>query len=63
MDDTSRFLSFIAVFSSVPAARIAATVSAVSLTDCSAKVVCSMLNCWLYRASSCDSYSFFCLRT
>ena len=63
MDDTSRFLSFMAALSSVPAARIADTVSAVSLTDCSAKVVLSMLACWLYSWSRWPSYIFFCLRT
>lgn len=43
----TKFLSFIAVFSSAPAALIACTVATLSLTDSSAKLVCSMLHCWL----------------
>ena len=43
----TRFLSLIAVFSSAPAAFIACTVATLSFTDSSAKLVCSMLNCWL----------------
>ena len=59
----TKFLSFIAVFSSAPAAFIACTVATLSLTDSSANDVCSMLNCWLYNWSRWDSSIFFCLST